>query len=111
MAEFSGKTVLVTGAGRGIGRDTAIGFAAHGANVCINYAHSADGAEQAAAEIEKIGGHAITCKADIADCGQVETMVAAAIDAFGAIDILVNNAGLSIDGPFIDMSEQDWDRV
>jgi NAD(P)-dependent dehydrogenase (short-subunit alcohol dehydrogenase family) len=111
MSEFSGETVLITGAGRGIGRDTALGFAAAGANLCINYAHSADAAEQTAEQIEAAGGKAIICKADISDSAQVNAMVTAAIDAFGAIDVLVNNAGLSIDGPFLEMREQDWDRV
>ena len=111
MSEFAGKTVLITGAGRGIGRDTALSFAADGANVCVNYAHSAVEAEQTAAEIEAFGGKAIACEADISDSTQVKAMVAAVIEAFGSIDILVNNAGLSIDGPFLEMQEQDWDRV
>ena len=111
MSEFSGKTVLITGSGRGIGRHTALSFAADGANLCINYAHSADEARQTAAEIEAAGGKAITCKADISNSAEVDAMVAASIDAFGAIDILVNNAGLSIDGPFLEMHEHDWDRV
>ena len=111
MSEFAGKTVLITGSGRGIGRHTAMSFAADGANVCINYAHSADEARQTAAEIESSGGKAITCKADISDSVQVDAMVTASIDAFGAIDILINNAGLSIDSPFLEMHEHDWDRV
>ena len=56
MSSFSGKTALITGAGRGIGRDTALGFAAAGANVCVNYAHSAAGAQQTVQEIEACGG-------------------------------------------------------
>lgn len=111
MAEFSGKTVLITGAGRGIGRTTALSFGAEGANLCVNYAHSAIEAERVVAEIEASAGRAFACKADISDSAQVAAMVAATIDAFGSIDILVNNAGLSIDGPFLDMREQDWDRV
>jgi 3-oxoacyl-[acyl-carrier protein] reductase len=111
MTEFSGKTVLITGSGRGIGRDTALSFASDGASVCINYAHSAAGADDAVTEIEARGGRAIACKANISDSSQVNAMVAATIDAFGSIDILVNNAGLSIDGPFLEMQEQDWDRV
>jgi 3-oxoacyl-[acyl-carrier protein] reductase len=111
MSEFTGKTVLITGAGRGIGRATALAFGADGANVCVNYAHSADAAKQTAAEIESRGGKAMARKADIADSAQVEAMVAAAVDEFGSTDILVNNAGLSKDGPFLDMPEDDWDRV
>lgn len=111
MSEFSGKTVLITGSGRGIGRDTALAFGAEGANLCVNYAHSAAAAERTVAEIEASGGKAIACEADISDSAQVDAMVAATVDAFGSIDILVNNAGLSIDGPFLQMREQDWDRV
>ena len=111
MSEFAGKTVLITGAGRGLGRHTALGFAVAGANVCVNYAHSATEAGEVVAEIESSGGKAIACKADISDFEQVRVMVGATTDAFGAIDILINNAGLSIDGPFLEMKEADWDRV
>ena len=111
MVEFTGKTVLITGAGRGIGRQIAKDFGAEGANVCVNYAHSAKEAEQVVVDIESSGGKAVACKADISDSEQVKAMVEAAMDAFGTIDILVNNAGLSIDGPFLDMAEDDWDQV
>jgi len=111
MPEFTGKTVLITGAGRGIGRETALGFAAVGANVCVNYAHSAAGAKKTVSEIETSDGKAIACKADISNIEQVKSMVDTIIDEYGSIDILINNAGLSIDGPFLDMKEEDWDRV
>ena len=111
MSEFDGKTVLITGAGRGIGRDIARGFGVEGANVCVNYAHSASEAEKVVSEIETSGGKAIACKADISDFEQVKVMVDTAIEAYGFIDILINNAGLSIDGPFLEMKETDWDRV
>ena len=111
MGEFTGKTVLITGAGRGIGRHTALSFAAAGANVCVNYAHSAAEAEKVVNEIESSGGKAFACMADISDAGQVRAMVDATVIAYGSIDILVNNAGLSIDGPFLDMQEAEWDRV
>ena len=111
MPEFIGKTVLITGAGRGIGRHIALSFSAAGANVCVNYAHSAAEAENVVYEIETSGGKAIACKADISDFEQVKVMVDATVDAYGSIDILINNAGLSIDGPFLEMKEADWDRV
>ena len=111
MPEFTGKTVLITGAGRGIGRHIALGFSAEGANVCVNYAHSAAEAKNVVYEIETSGGKAIACKADISDLEQVKVMVDATVDAYGSIDILINNAGLSIDGPFLEMKEADWDRV
>ncbi len=111
MPEFTGKTVLITGAGRGIGRHIALSFGAEGANVCVNYAHSASKAENVVYEIETSGSKAIACKADISDSEQVKVMVDATMDAYGSIDILINNAGLSVDGPFLEMKEEDWDRV
>ena len=111
MSEFIKKTILITGAGRSLGRAAALAFAEQGANVCVNYAHSSDGANQVVKEIEAMGASAIAVKADISDSEQVQTMVEKTLDVFGTIDVLVNNAGLSIDGPFMEMSEADWDRV
>jgi NAD(P)-dependent dehydrogenase (short-subunit alcohol dehydrogenase family) len=111
VSEFANKTVLITGAGRGLGRHIAQGFGADGANICVNYAHSAAGAEKVVSEIKNSGGKAFSFKADITDSNQVNAMVEATLDAFGGVDILVNNAGLSIDGPFLNMTESDWDQV
>jgi len=111
VSEFAGKTILITGAGRGIGHHTALSFGAEGANICVNYVHSHAEAKKAVSEIETSGGKAIACQADISDSKQVNAMVDTTIDTFGSIDILINNAGLSIDGPFLDMKEADWDRV
>jgi len=111
MSEFAGKTVLITGAGRGIGRQAARDFGVEGANVCIGYVNSAAEAKETVEAIEASGGRAFACKASISDPIQVDAMVEATLDAFGSIDIYVNTAGLSIDGPFLDMAEADWDRV
>ena len=111
MSEFTGKTILITGAGRSLGLATALTFGGEGANVCVNYANSANGAKQVVADIEASGGRAIAVKADIANRDQVQMMVDKTVDTFGSIDVLVNNAGLSIDGPFLEMQEADWDRV
>ncbi len=111
MSEFINKTVLITGAGRGIGRQVALDFGAEGAKVCVNYAHSAAAAESVVSEIESAGGRAMSCRADITDSARVAAMTDAIMAAFGSIDILVNNAGLNRDGPFLDMAEADWDQV
>jgi 3-oxoacyl-[acyl-carrier protein] reductase len=109
--EFDGKTVLITGGGRGIGQTLARDFAARGASIIVNYAASADGAEKTVHEIEAAGGQAIAVRADIADAVAVNAMFEVARDAFGHVDILVNNAGVNIDKPFLELSETDWDRV
>ena len=111
MAEFDGKTVVITGAGRGIGRRLAVDFAAAGARVVVNYAASADGARDTVEEIAAGGGEAIAYRADVADAAAVNAMFDAALEAFGSIDVLVNNAGLNIDKPFLELGEDDWDRV
>jgi NAD(P)-dependent dehydrogenase (short-subunit alcohol dehydrogenase family) len=111
MDEFNGKSVLVTGAGRGIGRQLALDFAARGARVAVNYSASASGAEETVEEIRTAGGEAITVQADVADAQAVNAMTAAVLEAFGGIDILVNNAGINSDKPFLDLTEGDWDRV
>ncbi len=111
MTEFDGKTVVITGAGRGIGRRLAADFAAAGARVVVNYATSADGAREVVEEIGATGGAAMAHQADIADAAAVAGMFDAALDAFGSVDVLVNNAGLNIDKPFLELGEDDWDRV
>ncbi len=111
MSEFAGKTVLITGAGRSLGRSTALAFGEAGANVCVNYAHSADGANAVVSDIKAAGSRAIACHADVSESEQLQAMVDETIATFGSIDVLINNAGLSIDGPFLDMTESDWDRV
>ena len=111
MSRFANRSVLITGAGTGLGRQLALDFAREGAKVTINYSSSADGAEQTAAEIRADGGEAITCRADIANANDVTAMIDQTIEAYDAIDILINNAGLSLDAPFLEISEQDWDKV
>lgn len=111
MNQFEGKSVIVTGAGRGIGRQLALDFAKRGARVAVNYSASADGAAAVVDEIAAAGGEAMAVCADVTDRAAVEAMVAAVLDAFGGVDILVNNAGINIDKPFLELAEADWDRV
>ena len=111
MGRFTGQSVLITGASGGLGEQLALDFAAEGAKVALNYASSKAKAEETAARIVATGGEALVCGADIARAEDVRSMVDTIVDQFGGIDILINNAGLSLDAPFLEMSEQDWDRV
>jgi 3-oxoacyl-[acyl-carrier protein] reductase len=106
-----GKTVLVTGAQRGIGRAIAIRFAAAGADVALNYLDDQAAAESAAAEIVGLGRRATTIPADISRPEQARRLVAEAERALGPVDILVNNAGIFPRAPFLDLSEDTWDSV
>ena len=108
---LDGKTALVTGASRGIGRAIALRLAAEGASVAINYAGNTAKAEETKAAIEAAGGKAALFQADVSDSAQVEQMVAAVMEAFGTIDILVNNAGITRDGLLMRMKEEDFDAV
>lgn len=115
---FEGRTVIVSGAGSGLGRAHARTFASLGASVVVNGlpepAESGDGVsqpEQVAAEIAAAGGTAIAVHASVADPGAGERIVAEAIDAFGRVDVVVNNAGILRDGPLLNRTREDWDAV
>ena len=108
---LDGKTALVTGASRGIGRAIALCLAAKGARVAINYAGNVKAAEEVKAAIEAAGGTAILCQADIADSAAVEAMVANVVKEFGTIDILVNNAGITRDTLLMRMKDEDFAKV
>ena len=108
---LEGKTALVTGASRGIGRAIAETLAAQGAKVAINYAGNVKAAEEAKEAIEAAGGEAILVKADVSDPAAVQEMISTVTEAFGQIDILVNNAGITRDGLLMRMKDEDWDAV
>ena len=108
---LDGKTALVTGASRGIGRAIALCLAAEGARVAINYAGNVKAAEEVKAAIEAAGGTAILCQADIADSAAVEAMIADVVKEFGTIDILVNNAGITRDTLLMRMKDEDFAKV
>lgn len=111
MSQLQGKTVLITGGSRGLGRQLALDFAQAGANVVVNFSSSAQEANSLLDEITTMGGTAIACKADIAKANEIKDMVDLALSTYGTIDILINNAGLSLDAPFLDLTEEQWDRV
>ena len=108
---LEGKTALVTGASRGIGRQIALTLAKYGADVIINYNGSARKAEEVAEEIRAMGRRAETVQCSVADFEACKEMAEFAIKAFGHIDILVNNAGITRDNLLMRISESDFDAV
>lgn len=105
--DFTGKSVIVTGSGRGIGRTIAERFAKLGAKVVISDLDEATVAEVA----KEIGGGAIGIKANVTDSGEVAALIDKTKEAFGSVDIVVNNAGITRDTLMMRMDEKDWDMV
>ena len=111
MRLLEGKTALVTGATRGIGRAIAVRFAQDGANVAFTYRQINNNAEELIKEIESLG---VKCKgyaSDASDFAATDNVVKEILADFGRIDILVNNAGITKDGLILRMSEEQWDAV
>ena len=108
---LEGKVALVTGASRGIGRAISLALAEAGAKVGVNYASSAQAAEEVVAQIKEMGGEALALRFDVRNKEEVEAGVKELEKALGPVDILVNNAGVTRDGLFIRMKEEDWDYV
>jgi 3-oxoacyl-[acyl-carrier protein] reductase len=110
LTSIAGRSVIVTGGSRGIGRGIARVFAAKGARVMIAARGEADAA-QAVAEIRAAGGAAEAVACDVSDWAQVQAMVAATVSAFGGVDILCANAGIFPQVKLVDMTPEDWDHV
>ncbi|WP_103105904.1 3-oxoacyl-[acyl-carrier-protein] reductase [Brevibacillus reuszeri] len=108
---LAGKTALVTGASRGIGRAIALKLAEAGANVVVNYAGSEAAAGETVALIKEMGRDAIAVRANVSSTEDVNEMFKAALEHFGTIDILVNNAGITRDNLLMRMKEDEWDDV
>jgi NAD(P)-dependent dehydrogenase (short-subunit alcohol dehydrogenase family) len=119
MGALEGRVAIITGAGRGIGREHALLFAAEGAKVVVNdLGGAADGsgndqtaAESVAEEIKAMGGEAIANGDSVADWEGGQRLINSAVEAFGDLDILVNNAGILRDRVLVNMTEQEWDDV
>lgn len=108
---LSGKTALVTGASRGIGRSIALALAEAGANVAVNYAGSEAAAAEVAEQIRAKGVEAITVQANVGRADEADRLIKDVIDAWGKIDILVNNAGITRDNLIMRMKEEEFDQV
>jgi NAD(P)-dependent dehydrogenase (short-subunit alcohol dehydrogenase family) len=119
MASLDGRVAIITGAGRGLGRDHALLFAAEGAKVVVNdLGGNPDGtgadaspAQQVVDEITAAGGEAIANHDDVADAAGADRLIESAIEAFGTIHVLVNNAGILRDRMIFSMSDEEWDAV
>jgi 3-oxoacyl-[acyl-carrier protein] reductase len=110
VIDLSSKTALVTGGGRGIGKEIALKLATAGCDVAVSDI-DLDTARSCASEIEALGRNALALKADVSKASDVEAMFASFIDHYQKIDILVNNAGITRDGLLVRMKEEDWDLV
>ena len=108
---LTGKVALVTGAGRGIGREIALTLARNGATVIVNYNGSRERAEEVVESIEAEGGNAEAIQCNVADFEASAQMVKDVLGKYGKVDILVNNAGITRDNLIMRMSEQDYDAV
>ena len=108
---LKGKTAIITGSGRGIGKAIALKLASYGANIVINDIPQSDYAEETSEEIKALGVDSIVIKGDVRNKDDVEALIKGTLDKFGKIDIFVNNAGITRDGLMIRMSEEDWDLV
>ena len=111
MIDLSGKSALVSGGSRGIGRAIALRLARQGADVAFSYKGNADAAMAAAGEIDALGRRGVAIQGDVADPASAEAVVKTTLEAFGKLDILVNNAGITRDDLIMRMTEDAWRQV
>lgn len=111
MGKLDGKSAIVTGASRGIGRDIALYLAKEGAMVAVNYSGSKDRADAVVEEIKATGGKAFAIQANVDQSNDVQNLISSTIEQYGSVDILVNNAGITRDNLLMRMKEQEWDDV
>lgn len=108
---LNGKTAVVTGASRGIGKAIALKLAEQGVNIVVNYINNKNEADKLVKEIEAYGTKALAIQADVSDFSQAKNLISRTKEELGTLDILVNNAGITRDGLIMRMTEEDFDRV
>ena len=119
MASLDGRVAIITGAGRGIGREHALFFAREGARLVINDlggANDGEGsdstpAEEVAAEARALGAQAVANADDVSDWNGAERLIKSTVEVFGDLDVVVNNAGILRDRTLVNMTEAEWDAV
>lgn len=111
LQELEGRTVLVTGAGKSLGREIALSLAKLGANLVINYNTSMKGAEEVCEKISQLGNKIITIQTDVSDSIAVKKMFQKINSELGTVDVLVNNAAVNIDSTVRKMDDETWNRV
>jgi 3-oxoacyl-[acyl-carrier protein] reductase len=109
--EFIGKSAIITGGTRGIGKAIAIELAKRGCNVAFNYARSVEEADKLASELTELGVKSFAKQCDVANTDSSAEFVKEVVAAFGTVDFLINNAGITRDGLIMRMKEEDWDSV
>ncbi|MGH2402791.1 MAG: SDR family NAD(P)-dependent oxidoreductase, partial [Candidatus Limnocylindria bacterium] len=112
MFDLTGRTALVTGGSRGLGRAISLAFARQGADVAINYRGNAEAADTVVAEITALGRRALVIQGDTSEGRDAcEAIVKAAIDGLGSVQVLVNNAGITRDNLLMRMDAEEWESV
>src|SRR5205807_6253336 len=111
MGILDSKVAIITGSDSGIGRGIALEYAKEGATVVVNYAHNQQAAQEVLHIIEQNGGKAIVIQADVSQYQQCMGLIQQTVEHFNRLDIMVNNAGMEIHSPFVDVTEEQFDRV
>ena len=111
MGKLDGKSAIVTGASRGIGKDIALYLAKEGAKIAVNYSGSKEKADAVVEEIKATGGEAFAIQANVDQADDVQNLISSTLEHFGSVDILVNNAGITRDNLIMRMKETEWDDV
>ena len=111
MFDLTGKTAVVTGGSRGIGRAICLKLAGQGANIVLNFAGNEAAAEETRSQCEALGVRALAVKGDVADAEACNALIEKAVSGFGGVDILVCNAGVPRDNPLMRMSDEEFQKV